>query len=113
MEQFLSNLIEDLFHSFSIPYCITTNVATYLIIKSIIDYKKCNHLSIWQKRAIFIGVAAVAASVYIATGSDYRTIFNSMIIAPVSWSWLFKPIFAKFKIDYDDGCSCDSDSESL
>lgn len=111
MEQFISNLIEDLFHSFSIPFCITVNVATYLIIKSFTDYKKCNVLTIWQKRLIFLAVALVAASVYYATGSDYKILFNSMIIAPVSWSWIFKPIFAKLKIDYDNACDVQQDEE--
>lgn len=106
IEQLITDTINDIFHSFDIPFCATVNIATYLLIKSIIDYKKCNNLSIWQKRLIFLAVGIVIGCFYCAMGSEYKIIFNSIILAPVSWSWVFKPIFAKLNIDYDDNINC-------
>lgn len=105
IEQLITNIINDVFHSFDIPFCVTVNVATYILIKSIIDFKQCNSLSIWQKRLIFLAVAIVIGCFYCAMGSDFKIIFNSVIIAPVSWSWIFKPICAKLNIDYGSTCS--------
>lgn len=107
IEQLITSIITDVFHSFDIPFCVAVNVATYILIKSIIDYRRCNSLSIWQKRLIFLAVAIVIAFFYCITGSDYKIIFNSIIIAPVSWSWIFKPICAKLNIDYSSNTECE------
>lgn len=106
IEQLITDIINDVFHSFDIPFCVVVNIATYLLIKSIIDYKKCNNLSIWQKRIIFIIVGIAIGYFYCTMGYDYKIIFNSIILAPVSWSWIFKPICAKLNIDYNNNTEC-------
>ena len=47
-------------------------------------------------------VSIITAIIYYITNSDIKIIFNSFILAPVSWSWIFKPICKKFNIDYKD-----------
>ena len=39
---------------------------------------------------------------YYITGTDTKLIINSAILAPVSWSWIFKPICKYLNIDYKD-----------
>lgn len=100
IDQLISDIITNTISNFDIPYCITVNVATYLFIKAIQDAKVKGKVSTWNKRIIFLFISIVIGAMYCAEGSDYKIIFNSAIIAPVSWSWIFKPICAKLKIDY-------------
>lgn len=96
----IHTIITGTLESFDIAFCVSANIATYLIIKSIEDITHHTTLSIWSKRIVFIIVSLVIAVIYCIAGTDYRTILNSIILAPVSWSWVFKPICAKLNIDY-------------
>ena len=49
---------------------------------------------------MLISCFAIAAG-YIAGGYENTTILiNSAILAPVAWSWIFKPILKKIGVDY-------------
>ena len=100
MENIVLELISKTLESFDFPFCITVNIATYLAIKLYTDYKKKSQISTWNKRLIFLVISIITAIIYYITGSDSKTIFNSFILAPVSWSWIFKPICDKFNIGY-------------
>lgn len=102
VEELITNILNTTINSFDFPFCITVNIATYLIVKGITDVVGNNILSIWKKRFILLLVSITVGVFYCFNGSDYRTIFNSIILAPVAWSWIFKPICAKLKIDYDN-----------
>ena len=101
MEEVISTMITNTLSSFDFSFCIIVNIATYLVIKSIIDYKKKGRITTWNKRLIFLGVSIIVAIIYYLTGSEVKTILNSFILAPVSWSWIFKPICDKFNIGYN------------
>lgn len=101
MEEVISTMITNTLSSFDFSFCIIVNIATYLVIKSIIDYKKKGRITTWNKRLIFLAVSIILATIYGLTGSEPKTILNSFILAPVSWSWIFKPIFDKFNIGYN------------
>ena len=50
---------------------------------------------------IFIIVSIIIGTIYVYYNMDSPAIvFNSCIIAPVSWSWIAKPILNKLGIDY-------------
>ena len=100
MEEIINNLINNTLGCFDIPFCITVNIATYLVIKSILDAKEDIHISFWHKRVILLILSVVIGYFYYETGTDFRTLLNSTILAPVAWSWIFKPICAKVGIDY-------------
>ena len=102
METIILELINKTLESFDFPFCITVNIATYLVIKTITNYKKKSKVSTWNKRLIFILISTIIAIVYCLIGNEIRTIFNSFILAPVFWSWILKPICKYFKIDYKD-----------
>ena len=100
VNELISNMINNTLNSFDIPFCITVNIATYLF-NVINNINKNIKLNTWHKRLIFLFVSIIIAIFYCLNGSDYKTILNSVILAPVSWSWIFKPICAKLKIDYN------------
>ena len=101
INEIIINIINNTISSFDIPFCITINIATYLIVNIINEIKQTTKLTTWNKRIIFLFASIIIGTIYCLLGSDYRTILNSVILAPVSWSWIFKPICAKLKIDYN------------
>lgn len=101
INEIISNIINNTLSSFDIPFCITVNIATYITVSVINELKRNTKLTTWNKRLIFLAVSIIIATIYCLSGSDYRTVLNSIILAPVSWSWIFKPICAKLKIDYN------------
>lgn len=101
MEEAISTMVNNTINSFDFSFCITANITTYLVIKVIRDYKYKVKISTWNKRGIFVIMSAIIAIIYYLNGSDIKTILNSFILAPVSWSWIFKPICDKFNIGYN------------
>lgn len=109
IEQIIDNIINTTLNSFDIPFCITANIATYLVITTINSINHKIVKGIWPKRVIFLIVSFIIGAFYCYTNTDYKVIFNSIIIAPVSWSWIFKPICAKLDIDYKANINKDKD----
>lgn len=100
MEEIINNLINGTLGCFDIPFCITVNIATYLTIKGILDTKPNINISFWHKRIVLLIFSIIIGYFYYMTGTDFRTLLNSTILAPVAWSWILKPICAKIGIDY-------------
>lgn len=97
----MEQIIDQLITNFDFVLMLVVNVITYVIVKLIDELNKEKQVTTWQKRIIFIEVSIVTGSVYHFL-SDVRTIviIDSIIIAPVAWSWLAKPIAKRFGIDY-------------
>lgn len=98
MEEFAIGLISNVFDNFDLSFCVVVNIATYIVIKSLSGIK----ITTWRKRVIFLIVCFVSAIFYWKFGSEPKNIFNSIILAPVSWSWVFKPICDKMNIGYNN-----------
>lgn len=94
------HIIDILLENFDISYCIAVNIATYLIIKFIDDINGNKIVPRYCKRIILLLVIIVIAIIYHVVGINTKVIVNSAILAPVSWSWIFKPLCAKLHIDY-------------
>lgn len=101
MSEIISTIIDTITSSFNFTFCIIVNIATYLIIKCLLDVKHNIKIGTWYKRIIFIIVSLITSIVYYFTGTNIQILFNSIILAPVSWSWIFKPICDKLNIDYN------------
>lgn len=97
MEQIINQLV----NNFDFGLMFILNVVTYIIIKFVDEINKEKTVTTWQKRIIFVCVSLVIGCVYYFL-SDVKpiVIINSIIIAPIAWSWLAKPIAGKFGIDY-------------
>lgn len=114
MEEIINTIIDTTINSFDFGFCITVNVIAYIVISYINSirkevklngriYKRNKYnLTTWNKRFITVIVSIICAICYFFIGSDVKIIFNSCILAPVAWSWIFKPIIKKLGIDYND-----------
>lgn len=92
--------IQTTLNSFDFSFCIAVNVLTYIIIKIIDDLNGDKSVSTWGKRiALLISVSLVSV-IYYNIGIDLKLLTNSVILAPVFWSWVIKPICKLLKIDY-------------
>ena len=70
------------------------------MIKIIDEVNKDKEVNKWIKRLVLIICILLTGVVYYSFGQDARTIINSAVLAPVAWSWIFKPICKKFGVDY-------------
>ena len=96
---YISQIIETTIQSFDFTFCILVNILTYVVI-TLSNDTKFKITSTWSKRLVLFTSILVIGVIYYQTNSDIKLIINSSILAPVSWSWVFKPICKKFKMDY-------------
>lgn len=96
----INQAIETTLASFDFAFCIVVNVLTYLIIQlcNFINYKLVNNST--KKRIVLLICVVIVSVIYYVIGSDIKLIINSAVLAPVFWSWVMKPILAKFDLDY-------------
>lgn len=95
----ISNIINTLISQFDFSYCVIVNIMTYVIINFIIKIAGGN-IVVPIKRIILLFSIIVISSIYYYLGTDVKVLVNSAILAPVSWSWIFKPIASKLGWDY-------------
>lgn len=97
----MDNIIDKLINNLDFNLMLTINIITYGIIKIIDNDFKNKNTTTWQKRIIFIIVCFTLSFIAIKYDNmDIMIVINSCVFAPVSWSWIFKPIFIKLGIDY-------------
>lgn len=95
----INNIINALISQFDFTYCVIVNIMTYLIINFMIKVVGGN-IVIPVKRIVLLFSIIVIAAIYYFLGTDIKVLVNSAILAPVSWSWIFKPIANKLGWDY-------------
>lgn len=102
----MGSLVEEFINiftsNFDIPYMLSVNVLTYTIIKLLDELNGKKKINTWTKRLVMIISSIILITLYNIYGNYENLIIliNSSIIAPVSWSWIFKPILKKLKLDY-------------
>ncbi len=99
-DNIIQELINNTINSFDFTYCLIVTILTYIIIKIVDTMNKDKQVKTWVKRLILVFSILSMGVLYWAIGKDTELIINSAILAPVAWSWIFKPICAKFGIDY-------------
>ena len=97
----MDEIINQLVSNFDFTIMLIINVVTYILIKLLDEINKEKIVTTWQKRIIFIVASIIVGCIYYFL-SDVKLIIiiDSVIIAPVAWSWLAKPIASKLGIDY-------------
>ena len=95
----INNIINALISQFDFTYCVIVNIMTYLIINFMIKVVGGN-VVVSIKRIVLLFSIIVIAAIYYFLGTDIKVLVNSAILAPVSWSWIFKPIANKIGWDY-------------
>lgn len=95
----INNIINALISQFDFTYCVIVNIMTYLIINFMIKVAGGN-VVVPIKRIVLLFSIILIAAIYYFLGTDIKVLVNSAILAPVSWSWIFKPIANKLGWDY-------------
>lgn len=97
----MDNIINQLISNCDFSIIFIVNIITYIAIKVIDDINKEKVITTWQKRIVFLVASIVVFIIYVMfTDIKVNIIINSIIVAPVAWSWLAKPIANKLGIDY-------------
>lgn len=101
MDKLISNFVELFNTHFDLSFMLCVNILTYILIKVIDDLNGDKVVSTWTKRLVMLISCFAIAAGYVAGGYENTTILiNSAILAPVAWSWIFKPILKKIGVDY-------------
>ena len=101
MEQLIGHFVELFSTHFDLSFMLCVNVLTYILIKAIDDINGDKVVSTWTKRLVMIISCFAIAAGYRAGGYEETVILiNSSVLAPVAWSWIFKPILKKLGVDY-------------
>ena len=100
--EYIKEIIDITIKNFDFSYCISVNILTYLIIKFIDSLNGKKVVSTWSKRIVLLVVILFTGVLYNLIGCDNKILLNSAILAPVAWSWIFKPIFKKLGIGYKE-----------
>lgn len=95
----INNIINALISQFDFTYCVIVNIMTYLIINFMIKLAGGN-VVVPIKRIVLLFSIIIIAAIYYFLGTNIKILVNSAILAPVSWSWIFKPIANKLGWDY-------------
>lgn len=96
MEQLVGHFVELFSTHFDLSFMLCVNVLTYILIKVIDDINGDKSVGTWTKRLVMLISCFAIATGYIAGGYENTTILiNSAILAPVAWSWIFKPILKR------------------
>lgn len=101
MDKLISNFVELFNTHFDLSFMLCVNILTYILIKVIDDLNDDKVVGTWTKRLVMIISCFAIAAGYVAGGYENTIILiNSAILAPVAWSWIFKPILKKIGVDY-------------
>jgi energy-converting hydrogenase Eha subunit F len=98
--EILNDIIQTTLSSFDFSFAIVVNIVTYSLIKLIDEFNGSKRVNTWTKRLVLLITTILVGILYYIIGIDTKVLLNSAIIAPVSWSWIFKPLCKKFNIDY-------------
>lgn len=99
-DNIIQEIINTTINSFDFTYCLLVIILTYIAINIIDYFNKDKKVKTWIKRLVLVICILSTGVLYWAIGKDIELIINSAILAPVAWSWIFKPICAKLGIDY-------------
>ena len=101
MGSHIDAIIDGLIAQFDFGFMLTVNIATYIFIQVWDNLNGEKLLTTWQKRLMLLLAIVISVSVYkyVHYPNDI-ILFNSIIAAPVFWSWVLKPILTKFGIGY-------------
>lgn len=99
--EIINQILQQLLSNFDITYCVVVNILTYVLITILINICKGDVTRTIKKVILLVSIVIIGV-IYYVIGEDIKIIVNSSILAPVSWTWLVKPILAKIGFDYKD-----------
>lgn len=100
--ELINQILQTIINSFDIAYCLVVNFLTYILISNITIVIHKQITRVWKRVILCVSIIIVSIA-YVNFGSiDIRVLINSIILAPISWSWVFKPIAKQMNWDYKD-----------
>ena len=99
--EIINQIIQQVINSFDFTYCVVVNALTYILVTVFIYLCKSNVTRTIKKLVLLFSIIVVS-TIYYAIGVDAKLIINSSILAPISWTWIIKPILSKLGYDYKD-----------
>lgn len=96
----MDTLLEQLISNYNFNLILSINIISYLIIQLL-------HKIMFTPKGIKIFITilvSIAMGIIYHFISDISTevLVNSVILAPLAWDWVFKPILNKIGIDYKE-----------
>lgn len=99
--EIINQIIQQVINSFDFTYCVVVNALTYTLVTVLIYICKSNVTRTIKKLVLLFSIVVVS-TIYYVIGVDAKLIINSSILAPISWTWIIKPILSKLGYDYKD-----------
>ena len=99
--EIINQIIQQVINSFDFTYCVVVNTLTYILV-TVLIYLCQSNVTRTIKKLVLLFSIVVVSTIYYAIGVDAKLIINSSILAPISWTWIIKPILSKLGYDYKD-----------
>ena len=99
--EIINQIIQQVINSFDFTYCVVVNALTYILVTVLIYLCQSNVTKTIKKLVLLFSIVVIS-TIYYAIGVDAKLIINSSILAPISWTWIIKPILSKLGYDYKD-----------
>lgn len=100
--EYFEQIINTIINNFDFTYCLIVNLLTYSVIKVIDRLNGEKEVKSIIKKIILFICIFIMGIIYYTLNVDIKILINSSILAPVTWSWIFKPIFKKLGIGYKE-----------
>lgn len=100
--ELINQILQTIINSFDVAYCLVVNFLTYILISSITTVIHKQITRIWKRVILCVSIIIVSIAYINFSSIDIRVLINSIILAPISWSWVFKPIAKQMNWDYKD-----------
>ena len=97
--EIINQIIQQVINSFDFTYCVVVNALTYTLV-TVLIYLCQSNVTRTIKKLVLLFSIIIVSTIYYAIGVDAKLIINSSILAPISWTWIIKPILYKFGYDY-------------
>lgn len=99
--EIINQIIQQVINSFDFTYCVVVNALTYTLV-AVLIYLCRGNVTRTIKKLVLLFSIVVVSTIYYVIGVDAKLIINSSILAPISWTWIIKPILSKLGYDYKD-----------
>lgn len=97
--EIINQIIQQAINGFDFTYCIAVNALTYILV-TVLIYICHGNVTRTIKKLVLLFSIVIVSTIYYAIGVDAKLIVNSSILAPISWTWIIKPILSKLGYDY-------------
>lgn len=100
--EIINQIIQSIITQFDFTFCVVVNVLTYFLITCFINIANGNITRSLKRILLLVSIIIIGVLYYVTNSIEIKVLINSIVLTPVSWSWIFKPICKKLGFDYKD-----------